>query len=129
MIASQSGDATGHMMRVTNSTRHTVLVKRGQVASTPWSRLVGLLGRRQFQSGDGLLLRGEQAIHTLGMRFPIDVLYLDREHRVVRAVGAMRPQRIGPLVREARSVLELPVGTLAATLTREGDELFIEHSS
>jgi uncharacterized protein len=113
-------------IRVINRTRQTVLVNAGHIASSPWSRLVGLLGRREFQPGDGLLLRGEQAIHTLGMFFPIDVVYLDRDGRVLRAVGTLPPQRLGPLVRKARNVLELPAGTLAATHTREGDELVIE---
>ena len=116
-------------MRVTNRTRQTVLVKQGKIASTAWSRLVGLLGRRVFDPGDGLLLRGEQAIHTLGMFFPIDVAFLDRDGRVLRAVGTLRPQRMGPFVRGARNVLELPAGTLAATHTREGDELVIEPTS
>jgi uncharacterized protein len=116
-------------MRVTNRTRQTVLVKQGEIASSGWSRLIGLLGRREFKSGDGLLLLGEQAIHTIGMLFPIDVLYLDRQHRVLRAVVGLAPLRLGPLVHGARNVLELPVGTLAATRTCEGDELVIEHSS
>ncbi len=116
-------------MRVINRTRQTVLVKQGRVASTPWSRLVGLLGRRFFEPGDGLLLRGEQAIHTLGMFFPIDVVYLDRQARVLRAVRALAPLRLGPLVRGAQDVLELPVGTLVATDTREGDELVFEFTS
>lgn len=116
-------------MRVVNRTRDTVLVRRGKVASTLWSRLVGLLGRRVFEPGDGLLLRGEQAIHTLGMFFPIDVVYLDRESRVLRAVRALPPQRLGPLVRGAHNVLELPIGTLAATRTHEGDELIFEFTS
>lgn len=116
-------------MRVTNRTRKTVLVEQGRIASSPWSRLIGLLGRREFRSGDGLLLLDEQAIHTLGMLFPIDVLFLDREHRVLRAVGGLSPQRLGPLVGGTRSVLELPVGTLAATQTCEGDELVIEDPS
>jgi uncharacterized membrane protein (UPF0127 family) len=116
-------------MRVINRTRKTVLVTGGKVASTPWSRLVGLLGRRVLEPGDGLLLRGEQAIHTLGMLFPIDVLYLDREARVLRAVPALPPLRLGPFVRGAQDVLELPSGTLAATQTCEGDELVFEFTS
>jgi uncharacterized membrane protein (UPF0127 family) len=116
-------------MRVTNRTRNTVLVEEGKIASTPWSRLVGLLGRREFERGDGLLLRDEQSIHTLAMSFPIDVAYLDRDGRVLRAVGNLVPQRLGPFVRGARNVLELPSGTLSATHTREGDELVIEITS
>lgn len=113
-------------MRVTNRTRRTLLVEAGNVASTPWSRLVGLLGRQRLDQGDGLLLRNEQAIHTFGMLFPIDAAYLDRDGLVLRAVTALRPYRLGPFVRKASNVLELPAGTLAATNTREGDELVID---
>jgi uncharacterized protein len=116
-------------IRVTNLTRQTVLVKEGRVAATPWSRLVGLLGKRGLDPGDGLLLRGEQAIHTFGMQFPIDVAYLDREGRVLRALHALRPQRLGPFLRKSRDVLELPAGTLAATGTCEGDQLVFEFTA
>jgi uncharacterized protein len=123
-IPNRRGSVT--VMRVINRTRQTMLVENGRVASTPWSRLVGLLGRRSLEPGDGLLLVGEQAIHTGGMLFAIDVAYLDRDGRVLRAIGALVPYRLGPFVRGARNVLELPQGTLAATHTREGDELDIE---
>ncbi len=115
-------------LRVMNRTRNTVLVRAGRVAADPWSRLVGLLGRKGLEAGDGLLLRGEQAIHMLGMRFSIDVVYLDREGCVVRAVPDLAPWRLGPFVRKAQDVLELPAGTLAASGTCEGDELVLEFS-
>ncbi len=117
------------MMRATNRTRQTVLVEHGTVAATPWSRMIGLLGRSSLEPGAGLLLRGEQAIHMFGMRFAIDVLYLDKDGRVLRAIPALAPWRLGPYLRQARDVLELPVGTLAATLTCEGDELAFDFTS
>ncbi len=113
-------------MRVLNRTRQTVVVKAGRVADTPWTRLVGLLGRSGLEPGDGLLLRGEQAIHMLGMRFAIDVVYLDAEGHVLRALNSLAPWRLGPFVRKSRDVLELPAGTLSATGTCEGDELVFE---
>ncbi len=116
-------------IRVTNRTRGVELVRAGQAAATPWSRLIGLLGQRRLERGDGLLLCGEQAIHTIGMRFPIDVLYLDRTARVLRAFHSLPPQRLAPFLRDSHNVLELPAGTLAETGTRVGDELTIEYSS
>ncbi len=114
------------IMRVVNKTRQTVLVNSGRVAATPWSRLVGLLGQNHLDPGAGLLLRGEQAIHMLGMRFAIDVVYLDAEGHVLRAIDNLAPWRLGPFVRKSRDVLELPAGTLAATGTCEGDKLVFE---
>ncbi len=113
-------------LRVINGTRQSVLVVRGRIAANPWSRLVGLLGQSRLEPGEGLLLRGDQAIHTLGLRFSIDVVYLDCHGRVLRSIERLAPQRLGPFLRESRDVLELPAGTLAATDTREGDELVFE---
>ncbi len=113
-------------LRVVNRTRQTTLVQKGGVAASWWSRMIGLLGRRGLEPGDGLLLRGEQAIHMLFMRFAIDVVYLDRQGRVLRAIDNLAPWRLGPFLRESRDVLELPVGTIAASGTRMGDELVFE---
>lgn len=102
-----------------------MLVECGRVAANPWERLVGLLPRATLPQGDGLLLRNEQAIHTLGMRFAIDVAYLDGEARIVKLVSAMPPMRLGPFVRSARAILEVPAGTFENTGTRLGDHLEI----
>jgi uncharacterized membrane protein (UPF0127 family) len=87
------------------------------------------MGRRLFAQGEGLLLQGEQAIHTFGMFLPIDVLYLDADGRVLRALNALAPSRLGPIVRGTRNVLELPAGTLSATSTREGDQIEFQITS
>jgi uncharacterized membrane protein (UPF0127 family) len=62
----------------------------------------------------------------IGMRFAIDVLHLDRDGEVVRVVPNLKPGRVGPYVWRSRTVIELPVGVLAATDTRVGDQLTIE---
>jgi uncharacterized membrane protein (UPF0127 family) len=108
-----------------NHTRHCVLVTNGIVADTWWTRLKGLLGRPSLQPGEGLLLRGEKAIHTIGMRFPIDVLFLDSAHRVVHLIPTMGAQRFSPFVARASDVLELPAGIIAETGTMLGDQIEI----
>ncbi len=108
-------------MRAVNRTRQAVLVDKGTVAASAWSRLVGLLGHRPLQAGEGLLLRGEKAIHTIGMGFPIDVLFLDKEGRVVHLYHGMAPLRASPFIRQAANVLEMPAGTLERTSTQLGD--------
>jgi uncharacterized protein len=85
----------------------------------------GLLGRAGLESGEGLWIVGTLGVHTFGMRFPIDVAYLDGDLRVLHAVHGMRPGRIGRISLRAETVLELPAGTLAATDTRKGDLLEI----
>lgn len=113
-------------LRVFNRTRNAPLVTAGEVASNLWTRFVGLMGRRELPEGFGLLLKNESAIHTFGMRVPIDVVYLDARGTIVRFTEAMPPARLGPLVRGVRDVLELPSGTLSRAGTRVGDQLELE---
>jgi len=103
-----------------------VLVDRGDVADTAWTRLRGLLGHPPLQPGEGLLLRGEKAIHTIGMGFAIDVLFLDRTGIVKHVIPAMPPWRASPFVAAAADVLELPAGTIARTGTAIGDHIALE---
>jgi uncharacterized membrane protein (UPF0127 family) len=112
--------------KVLNQTRGTVLAEQATIASSMWSRARGLLGRRDLPAGEGLIIRPCNSVHCFFMAFPIDVVFLDRDHRVVRLAPTLRPYRLGPIVRSAREVIELPAGTLAATGTQVGDQLRIE---
>jgi hypothetical protein len=85
--------------------------------------MLGLLGRAGLARDEGLLITPCTSIHTFFMRFAIDVLYLDRNHVVVKAVRAMRPFRLSACLRGAHSVLELPVGVIEASGTQAGDQL------
>ena len=86
-----------------------------------WGR--SLMGRRELPFGDALWIDPCNSIHTFFMRIPIDVLLLDRDLRVVKAFHALVPWRMTLIYRKARTVLELPAGTLAASQTAEGDQL------
>lgn len=110
-------------MRAVNRTRNAVLVDAGEVAATVWTRLRGLLGHAPLKTGEGLLLRGEKAIHTVGMSFPIDVLFLDKAGRVVHLIPGMRALRFSPFVARAADVLEVPAGVIAQTGTTLGDQI------
>jgi uncharacterized membrane protein (UPF0127 family) len=111
------------MVAVVNTTRSTVLGERIAVAETSWSRMVGLLGKCGLDSGTGLLIIPSQAIHTVAMRFPIDVVFVDRKWRVVHVRPEMVPYRVTGLHWKANFVLELPVGVIAQTSTAVGDQL------
>jgi uncharacterized membrane protein (UPF0127 family) len=114
-------------MQVFNQTQNLPLITRGRLANTFWLRLRGLLGAVPLQKKEGLILVGEKSIHTLFMSFPIDVVYVDKEHRVIRTDANMVPYRLGPLVVRSAYVLEMPVGTIAETQTRVGDQLRFEY--
>lgn len=113
-------------IRVSNTTRSTVLGARIGVADTSWSRMVGLLGKTGLDSGEGLLIIPSQAVHTVAMRFPIDVVFLDRNCRVIHMHPALAPFRVTGVHWRARCVLELPAGVIAQSATSVGDELLIE---
>ena len=110
-----------------NRSKKTLLAHEVERADTSWSRMRGLLGRTadDFSSGKGLWIIPSQGVHTIGMSFPIDVLYLDSRRRVIHVCHALRPFRIAAVKLRARSVIELPAGTLAQTQTSVGDELEI----
>lgn len=113
-------------MRILNRTRGRVVAERAVAARRPWERARGLLGRSQLAEGEGLFIDPCNWIHSFGMRFPIDVVYLDREGRVVHLTVAQKVNRLGPYVRQARAALELPVGSIAGSGTQIGDILEVE---
>jgi uncharacterized protein len=92
------------------------------VADGPLTRMRGLLGRSHLDDGEGLLLKPAGSVHTLFMRFPIDVVFLDRDGLVLRVVPALRPWRSAG-ARKARTVLELPAGTCARNGIEQGSRL------
>lgn len=94
-------------------------------AVTSLARLRGLLGRLRLGSDEGLWLAPSSGIHTFGMMFPIDVIYLDSAHRVVHLIENLGPFRIS-LRWNAASVLELPVGSIYSSGTQVGDTLLIK---
>jgi uncharacterized membrane protein (UPF0127 family) len=94
-------------------------------AQSAYRRMKGLIGcsHKAFQPGMGLWIVPSTGIHTFGMSFPIDVVYLDSAQHVIRTYRCLRPFRIGALMLKARSILELPAGMLAQTHTEVGDAL------
>jgi uncharacterized protein len=108
-----------------NKTRHVYLSTHLALAHTHWSRLRGLLSvsADNFSNGYGLWIRPCRGVHTLAMRFPIDVVYLDRAGMVVHLVHHLQPWRFSPVRLQAASVLELPSHTVARTETALGDRI------
>jgi len=92
------------------TTRGTVIAESVESARGLIRRLIGLIGRRQLACGSGLLIHGCSRIHTLFMRFPIDVVYLDRALRVLRVDSEVVPWRVLPRCVGAFYVIELPGG-------------------
>jgi uncharacterized membrane protein (UPF0127 family) len=97
-----------------------ILVAHLEIADTLVTQAIGLLGRSHLAPDTGLWIEPCNGIHTLAMRFPIDVLFLDKEGRALRLVSHLKPWRFCGLVRGARVVVELPAGTLVEKNIRQG---------
>ena len=106
-----------------HAARGTVVGRRVRVADGWWSRLRGLLGRPPLAEGEGLLLTPCTSVHMFGMKYPIDVAFLDPDGRVVAAYHRLPPGGRSRWHRDARSALELPAGTLAGLGIAEGEML------
>ena len=112
-------------IRVLNRTRETVLAEAADVADTSQKRRTGLLKHTSLPSGEGLWISPCEGVHSFGMKFAIDLVYLDKRKVVKKVRSRMVPGRISFCL-TARSVLELPAGMVEATSTQRGDELIFE---
>jgi uncharacterized protein len=109
-------------LKVVNLTRGSVLATRLEVAATSQKRGKGLLGRTGLLPGEGLWIIPCESVHTFFMKFPIDLIYLDRRNRIRKVRSAVGAWRVSACF-SARSVLELPAGTIRSTKTQRGDIL------
>jgi uncharacterized membrane protein (UPF0127 family) len=112
------------ILEVRNLTRDSQIAAGVRPADHVWSRIVGLLGRRRLAADEGLLLTPCNSVHTFFMFFPIDILYLSREHVVLKAVTPLRPFRLSACLK-GHATLELPAGAIEASGTQVGDRLAV----
>jgi uncharacterized membrane protein (UPF0127 family) len=106
-----------------NKTKGQTVSTKLSVADTSLSRLFGLMGRKGLDAGAGLWIRPSSGVHTFGMRFPIDVVALDKSLRVVGLWPNLKPFRVTPIRFKTHSVVELPAGQIASSQICLGDEL------
>lgn len=109
--------------QVWNITRDTQLVSCLEMADNYFARLKGLMFRPGLPEGAGLWIVPCKDIHSCFMRFEFDAVFVDKANRVVYLVERMRPWGMTKFIKEARAVLELPPGVIAATATQLGDQL------
>jgi uncharacterized membrane protein (UPF0127 family) len=111
-------------LRVTNQSGR-ILADRADIADTSAKRRTGLLKHTGLAEGEGLWITPSEGVHTFGMKFPIDVVFLNKAKKVLKVRPNMVRGRMSLSLR-AHSVLELPAGTLEATGTIAGDQLQFE---
>src|SRR5690242_20148947 len=110
---------------VRNQTRATILAKAADVANTSSTRRTGLLKHERLERGEGLWIIPCESVHTFFMKFPIDLVYLDRKKKVRKVRSAVPAWRLS-ICLTAHSILELPAGVIEESGTTVGDELAIE---
>ena len=113
-------------VEIANLTQGTVLGSEIRVANTAWSRMVGLLGNTGLRPGSGLLIEPSSGVHTFGMKFPIDVVALDRQLCVRGVWENLGPFRIAAVGFRVHKVLELPVGAIRDSRTKVNDQLAVQ---
>lgn len=122
--------ASSRTYRVRNLTRGTDVATCAEAATNPWTRFMGLMGRRTLPEGGGLVIRPCGSIHMFFMKFPLDVLHCGKDGPdgapVLRVLHGIKPWRIGPIVRGGKFVVELPEGTAERTGTVAGDVIVVE---
>ena len=112
-------------MPVINLTKKTWLATKVRKADNFLTRLVGLLKRTQLGPEEALWLMPSKGIHTVGMKFPIDVVFLNKEFFVVGLISGMLPYRVSGVHMRGYSVIELPSGTINKSRTEIGDQFEI----
>ncbi|MGO8758978.1 MAG: DUF192 domain-containing protein [Terracidiphilus sp.] len=120
----QKNPDTQGPLQVLNVTRGTLLATRLEAARSSAARRKGLLGRDRIEPGGGLWIAPCESVHTFFMRFPIDLVYLDRRNRVKKVRHSVAPWRLSACL-TAHSILELPAGTIRETRTERGDTVEI----
>jgi len=112
---------------IRNSTRAAEVAAECLVADSFWKRLRGLLGQPALCEGQGLLITPCRAVHMMGMKYPLDVVFLDPAGQVVGIESRLPPRAKSAWYPRAHHALELPAGTLERSGTRLGDIFNIEY--
>jgi uncharacterized membrane protein (UPF0127 family) len=110
---------------VRNHTRDTILAQAADLANTSETRRTGLLKHERLNPGEGLWIVPCESVHTFFMKFPIDLVYLDKNKKVRKVRHRVAPWRLSACL-FAHSILELPAGTAEQSGTKVGDELVVE---
>ena len=110
--------------KLINLTQKTLLAKKVRYCNQFWSRLRGLLGTKQLGPEETCWIIPCNTIHTFGMRYPIDVYFLNRENKVIAIKKNLKPSRISPLYWKTYSVLEFKSGSPRSC--KVGDRLTLE---
>lgn len=108
---------------VKNRTKNNIFLKEAEVADTFFTRLRGLLGRKSLDMDTGLVITSCNSIHMIGMKFPIDVIFLDKDKIVCHVLPNMKIMQVSPIIKNAQYAIECPVGTIKSKNIEINDKI------
>ena len=100
------------MMCYVSDAEGKTIISHCEIADTYFRRLIGCLGKKHLEWDTGMLIEPCHSVHTCFMRFPIDVLFLDSDKKVIHIIENMLPWKFSPLVKYSKYVIELPAGKI-----------------
>lgn len=100
-----------------------IVLKKIARADNLFTKSLGVIGWKDFGEKNGLLLTGTNSIHTYFVRFPLDLVFLDKNMKVIKLVKNLKPFRISPIVWSAKHVLEMPTNSIKKFSINVGDEI------
>ena len=110
-------------MQIINSSNQKIVADKAKIANNLITRIIGLLYRSNLNKGEGLLITPCNGIHSFGMRFNFDAVFLDKNNKVQHLIKNMSPWRTSPIIKSAHSTLELPSGIIDEAEIKTGDIL------
>lgn len=113
------------MSYVRNATTHSIIARNVRRVWGPWERVAGFIGRARVRPDEGLWFDRCWAVHTVGVRVPLDILFLDRDGRIVEIAAGVPPSRWAVTCAGAFSVVEFGAGAVAANRARVGDQIIL----
>ncbi len=114
------------MLSILNTTKNAVIAQNGAIADTFLSRMAGLLNRKSLPKGEALVITQCKSIHMFFMRFSIDVIFVDKNDRVVGLVQRIKPFQMSPVFFKSRYAIEVSEGVIEQTGTSIDDKVEIK---
>lgn len=110
-------------MIIFNVSKNVMIANQAVIADTFLSRMIGLLKYKRLANNEALVITRCNSIHMFFMKFPIDVIFINRSNKVVGLVENIKPNRMSKIFWDASSAIELPIGAIAVSKTEIGDNI------
>lgn len=114
------------LIKLINTSSGQVIGDKIVYANGIYKRFIGLMGKKNLEKNEGIFLTPCNSIHMMFMKFPIDIIFLDRKNKIIHITENIQPWKISKVIFKAQSVLEVPIGTVKETKSKIGDSLSIE---